>query len=132
MKTRHKPKYTTVSDIDRPDGKDKRPDSKMIGMVESERHIGDKTTVEKRYYISSMANDARMFGKAVRSHWGIEDELHWVLDVTFREDDSRIHKGNSAANMAVIRQMALSLLKREKTAKISMNIKKKRCGWDDS
>ncbi|MBF0549716.1 MAG: ISAs1 family transposase [Deltaproteobacteria bacterium] len=124
-------KYTTVSDIDWLNGKDKWASLKTIGMVESERHIGDKITAEKRYYISSIDNDAQMFAKAVRSHWGIENSLHWVLDVTFREDESRIRKGNSAENMAVIRHMALNLLKQEKTAKASMKVKRKRCGWDN-
>jgi len=85
-----------------------------IGMVESERHEGGKVSKEKRYYILSFF-EISLFIKAVRSHWGIENKVHWVLDVTFREDESRIRRGNSTHNMGVIRHMALNLLKKEKT-----------------
>jgi len=70
-----------------------------IGMVESERRIGEETTHETRYYISSLSGDARELGEAVRAHWGIENSVHWVLDVAFREDDSRVRKGNGAQNL---------------------------------
>ena len=65
-------------------------------MVESQRHIGDKITIDKRYFISSLKETDELFAKAVRRHWSVENELHWVLDVSFREDDSRIRRENGA------------------------------------
>ena len=70
-------------------------------MVEGERRMGGKTTVESRYYISSLPNDASKLLDAVRSHWGIENKLHWSLDVTFNEDGSRVRSGNGAENVSV-------------------------------
>ena len=67
-------------------------------MIESVRIVKGKTTIETRYYISSLLNNARKFGESVRSHWGIENSLHWVLDVGFREDDCRIRKDNAPQN----------------------------------
>jgi predicted transposase YbfD/YdcC len=74
-------------------------------------------TVESRYYISSLANEAATLLKAARSHWGIENSLHWVLDVAMGEDDSRICKEHAPENMALLRRIALSLLKQERTLK---------------
>ncbi len=88
-----------------------------IVMVTSERRLADKTTSQTRYYISSMANDAEKILHAARSHWGIENSLHWILDVVMREDDSRIRKDNAPANMVLLRHIALNLLKQERTLK---------------
>lgn len=88
-----------------------------MAMVTSERQLPDRTTIETRYYISSLPNDAEKILHAARSHWGVENSLHWVLDVAMSEDDSRIRKENAPANMALLRRIALNLLKQEKTLK---------------
>lgn len=88
-----------------------------LAMVRNRRELNGHVTVESRYYISSMANEAATILKAVRSHWGIENALHWVLDVAMGEDDSRIRKEHAPENMALLRRIALSLLKQEKTLK---------------
>jgi predicted transposase YbfD/YdcC len=101
-----------------------------IGMVEAVRRIGEQTTTTRRYFISSLKSDAESMLRAVRSHWSIENEVHWVLDITFREDDSRIRRGNGAENFAVLRHIALNLLKRENSAKRSLKAKRKKAAWD--
>lgn len=78
-------------------------------MVEYIRTIDGKTKVETRYYISSLDNNAKLLGQSVRSHWGVENSLHWVLDVAFREDDCRIRKDNAPQNFSVLRHIAVNL-----------------------
>ncbi len=106
--------------------------SKTIIIIESERDINDEISKETRYYISSMENDAEEIGKAVRSHWGVENNLHWKLDVGFRKDECRKRKGNAAANFGIMRQIALNLLNQEKSIlKAGVNAKRLRAGWDN-
>lgn len=124
-------RYYTVSDIGWLEEKLKWKNLSLIGMVESERHIGDKITKETRYFISSLPNDPERFAAAVRDHWRIENQLHWVLDIAFREDDSRVRDRNAAANLAILRRFALSLCKQEKKAKVGIKIKRKRAGWNN-
>ena len=107
------------------------PGLTTLAMVEGERRIGDKTTMESRYYISSLPNDASALLSAVRSHWSIENQLHWSLDVTFNEDGSRVRSGNGAENFSVLRRMALNLLKAEKSTKRSLAGKRKDAAWDN-
>lgn len=102
-----------------------------IVMIQSERRLGDEVSRETSYFISSLANNAKQILLAKRSHWGIENKLHWVLDVAFREDDSRIRQGNAPHNMAVLRHMALNLLKHEKTAKGGIKAKRLKAAWND-
>ena len=102
-----------------------------IAMVQTERQLGDETTVKRRYFISSLKSDAKLLLHAVRTHWQIENKVHWVLDIAFREDDCRIRKGNGAENFAVLRHIALNLLRREDTAKCSLKAKRKKAGWDN-
>jgi predicted transposase YbfD/YdcC len=105
-------------------------DLRTIAMVVSEVTQSGKTTREQRYYIGSLPCDATRMARAIRSHWSVENNLHWVLDVVFREDDSRIRKGNAAENMAMLRRLTLSLLKQDKS-KGSLRTKRKKAGWDD-
>ena len=121
--------YFLSTDLGVLSGVEKWSGVKAIGMVESERHSGGRLSIEQRYYITSL-DDVHSFRQAVRSHWGIENELHWRLDVTFREDESRIRRGNAPHNMGVTRHVAMNLLKREKT-KISIRKKRIRAALND-
>jgi predicted transposase YbfD/YdcC len=105
---------------------------KTIVMVISERTIRGKKSTEKRYFISSVAPDPKTLGRYIRSHWSIENTLHWQLDVNFKEDQSRARNKNSAENFAAIRRMTLSLLKQETSKKISLKNKRLLAGWDNS
>lgn len=100
------------------------PGIQSVTMVTSTRETGDSISSERRFYISSLKPETENLARAIRGHWGVENSLHWVLDVTFGEDKKRIRKGDSAENSAVLRHIALNLLKGEKTFKAS--IKKKR------
>lgn len=88
--------------------------------------------MKPRYYILSKYLSAKRFAEAGRSHWGIENQLHWQLDVTFREDECRIRKGHADANFSILRRTALGLLKQESTAKVGIKNKRLTAGWDES
>jgi len=104
---------------------------KRIGVAISNTVRGGKPCDEVRYYILSKKLSARSFGAAVRGHWGIENSLHWQLDMSFGEDRSRIRRGHANANFAVVRRMALSLLKNEKSQKAGVKTKRLTAGWND-
>jgi predicted transposase YbfD/YdcC len=110
----------------------KWPGLRSIVKLEAERKVGEKSETHTRYYISSLPGDAAKTLAAARGHWGIENSLHWVLDIGFREDESRIRQGNATENMARLRQIALNLLSREKTAKCGIATKRLMAGWDES
>jgi predicted transposase YbfD/YdcC len=95
-----------------------------IGMVESVRVVNGKTSVETRYFIISLENDAQKLAEAIRGHWSIENSLHWVLDVSFKEDDSRIRKDNAPANFAVLRHIAVNIIGQNKSRKLSVRSKR--------
>ena len=97
---------------------------KNIGMVEAERYIDGKTSIETRYFITSTETDAKIFSNAVRKHWSVENQLHWVLDVTFREDDSRVRRDNASENLGVFRHVAINSLRNEKTCKKGIKAKR--------
>jgi predicted transposase YbfD/YdcC len=103
---------------------------RSVGMVESLREVDGKTTVERRYYLASLPLGVETFARAVRSHWGVENKVHWIMDVCFREDHSRARAGFAAENLATLRRLALNLLKREKTKKRGIRGKQLNAGWD--
>ena len=105
------------------------PGLAMIGMVESETERGGKVERERRYYLGSARLDAATFARAVRGHWGIENRLHWVLDVVFRDDLARLRTGHGPANMAVVRHMAMNLLRQARPT-VSLKNRRKRAGWN--
>lgn len=97
---------------------------RTIGMVESIRRVKGKNSIERRYYLSSLPLDVEAFAKAVRGHWGVENPLHWSLDVTFREDQSRARSKNAAQNLAMLRRIALNLIKKNPLEKVSQRQKR--------
>ena len=105
---------------------------KSLVRLESERTVRGVTTTEVRYYLSSLAGDVRRALRAIRQHWGIENSVHWVLDVAFDEDDCRIRKDHAPVNMATLRQMALNLLRQETTCKKGIAVKRGKAGWDNA
>lgn len=107
---------------------------RSIGMVQSEREEGGVVSKESRYYLCSLggAGSVSQFREAARGHWSIENGLHWVLDVAFREDHNRAHIDHSAHNFAILRHIALNLLKAEKSAKVGVKAKRLKCGWNES
>jgi predicted transposase YbfD/YdcC len=104
---------------------------RSVGVVESVRQVGTQApTVERRYYLSSLAVDVEKFARAVRGHWGVENSLHWCLDVQMGEDQSRARTGHAAENLATLRRLALNLLKRDKTKKRGLRGKQLNAAWD--
>ena len=108
------------------------PGLRSVGMVRSQRREGERVSVETRYYISSLESEAQRLLGAARSHWGIENSLHWVLDVSFREDESRVRVGNAPENLATMRHAALNLLRQDRQSRISIKAKRKLAAWDNT
>ena len=105
---------------------------RSILAVTATRESDNKVSAETRYFISSLpANDPVRLERAVRAHWAIENNLHWVLDIAFDEDSNRTRRGHSAANLAVIRHIALNLIKKEKTSKVGVKTKRLKAGWNN-
>jgi predicted transposase YbfD/YdcC len=103
-----------------------------IGMVQTERRLGDATTIGTRYYLLSRPLSARALGEAVRSHWGIENQVHWVLDVSFGEDHSRIRRGVAAENAALLRRIALNVVRLHPWKRYSIKARRLIAGWNDA
>lgn len=103
-----------------------------IGLVESVRVVNGKTSIETRYFIASLDNNAELFAKSVRGHWGIENSLHWILDVAMREDKSRIRKDNAPANFAVLRHIAVNVLRQNTSRKFGVRSKQFLAAIDES
>jgi len=110
-------------------GEFRLPSAAAIIRVQSRAELADRSRFETRYYISSAPLTAHQAAEAVRGHWGIENRLHWVLDVVFAEDQSRLRKGHGAKNMAVVRHFAINLI-RAATGKTSIKLRRKIAGWD--
>ena len=104
---------------------------RSVAKVTGERRIGEAVSIESRYFISSLPGDAKQLLWAVREHWGIENRVHWVLDIAFREDESRVRKGHGPENLATMRHMALNLIRRDTTSKGGVKARRLRAGWDE-
>lgn len=103
-------------------------------MIQATRWKGDQVQTQNRYYISNLSaqnKDAQAFNHIVRTHWAIENQLHWPLDVVFKEDASRVRSGYADQNLSVIRSLALNLLKQDKSLKVGIQNKRMRAAWDN-
>ena len=103
---------------------------RTVAMVEAERHVGDQLSVERRFYLCSLPPDAKLLAHAVRSHWGIENQLHWVLDVQLGEDQCRVRTGHATQNLATLRRIVLNLQRQDSHSKFSIKAKQFQASWD--
>lgn len=107
------------------------PGLQTVIQVTAQRQIGETRTEEKRYYLSSLPCDAPRLQQAIRDHWGVENGLHWVLDIAFREDVSRLRKGRGDQNFSLLRRLALNLLRNDQQLRVGIKAKRRRAGWDE-
>ncbi len=123
-------KCQVIYSVDMLDEFDKWPGFRSLIKIESTRQVGEKITTQTRYYISSLRNTAQEFNRAIRNHWGIENELHWVLDMVFREDECRKRTGNEAENFSIIRRFVLNLLKKDPNRRLGLKNKRLKAAWN--
>ncbi len=122
-----------TTEIDWLEGRDNWKNLKSLILVEAEREIiGGPKTIERRYFISSLETSAEKALSCVRGHWAIENELHWCLDIGFREDENRVREACSAENLATLRHIGINLLKQESSCKRGIEGKRKKAGWDEN
>jgi predicted transposase YbfD/YdcC len=109
------------------------PDLRALLAVETIRSVNgtDKVETEIRYFLTSCDDDAAVLGRAIRRHWTIENALHWVLDVSFREDDSRVRHRTAARNLALLRKIALNLVAADRSSQTSLRGRRKKAAWND-
>lgn len=113
-------------------GADRFRNLQTVVRVRAERYVNDDHSVEDRYFIGSATTQASEALHAARTHWQVENSLHWILDIAFREDECRIRKGHGAQNFAILRHIALNALKQETTAKVGVKNKRLKAGWDEA
>jgi len=123
-------KTTMIHDVDWLQERHNWPGMKGVVMVESIREIGDKIETETRFYITSLALQAGLVGPIIRSHWAIENSLHWVMDMIFRDDECRVRTENAPANFTTLKHMAHNLI-RKAPGKDSLRLRRKLAAWDD-
>jgi predicted transposase YbfD/YdcC len=104
---------------------------RSVGVVTSRRKEGPEESTEVRYYLSSPPVDLKLFARAVRDHWSVENACHWTLDVTFREDDSRVRERVLGVNIAWLYRLTLSILKQHPDRRMSLIMKRRGCGWSE-
>ncbi len=121
---------SVIQDLEWLECKEKWRDIKCIVRISSKRELGPKVEQEERYFISTLQTPAEDLLKRIRRHWAIENNLHWCLDVGFREDQSRVRTGNTPKNFSILRKWALNLLTQDQTHKVGLESKRNQAGWD--
>jgi predicted transposase YbfD/YdcC len=107
------------------------PGLRSIARVEATRDIGGNRSPERRYYITTLPSDPQRIGQAIRHHWSVENRMHWVLDMAFDEDRSRVRVRNAAQNLAIVRRIAMNLLRQDTTSRTGLRTRRFRAGADD-
>jgi predicted transposase YbfD/YdcC len=125
-------RYWQSEDLDWFTDLPKWPGLRSVGVVEAVREVDGIATTERRHFLASLPLKATRFAKAVREHWAVENQVHWQLDVTFNEDQSRARTGHAAENLATLRRLALNMLKQDKSKKAGVRGKQKIAGWDNN